>query len=367
MMATGSWSNFDIDHNDGDWNSHRFSLVTILAVWALYLVLIGLRLVTLRVPHVLELEIRHFFTAATGAALNFVLYAIIRRLESKALTLRIVSSLTLALLAALLLSAANYGIMFLYRPDSLWSAEQQARSDIFYVSVQTLVENFFLFTAWAALYTAVTAAIREQIARKHAAAMNASARTAQLRALNYQLNPHFLFNALNTISALVIRGETEPAEHAIDALSGFLRITLSLEPTKTIRLQDEIKLQHSYLQIEQVRYANRLAVSIDVPQSLLNAQVPPLVLQPLVENVIKHAVVRSKVPVGLRLRASSQLDRLQIVVENDGPAVTECGTGVGLRNIRERLDLFYGANAALECSPMPDGGFRAVITLPLQA
>ena len=356
----------DCTNLPNDWNSRRFSVVTILAIWTLYLVLIGLRLFTLRVPHLLELEIRHFFTAAAGVLLNFALYTILRRLEQKALTPRIVNSLSLAFLAALILSAANYAIMFLYRPDSLWSAEEQARNNFFRVSVQTLLENFFLFAAWAALYTAVTAAIREQIARKHAAAMDASARAAQLRALNYQLNPHFLFNALNTISALVIRGEMEPAEHAIDALSGFLRITLSLEPTKTVSLEDELKLQHSYLQIEQVRYASRLAVSIDVPVSLLSAQVPPLILQPLVENVIKHAVARSRAPVRLRLEASSHTGRLQIAVENDGPMVTERGAGVGLLNIRERLDLFYGAGAALECSPMPEGGFRALITLPLQ-
>ena len=244
-------------------------------------------------PHLAELELRHVATALAGAVLNLALYRTMARLDRRTLPVRMGVSLFLALLAGLLLSAANYAIMFLYAPEELWSAAQRARSTLVTISVQTLIEDFFLFAAWVTLYIAVTAAIGEQAAK-------ASARDAQLRALNNQLNPHFLFNALNTVSALVIRGDTEPAERAIDALSGFLRLALSLDPARPVTLEDELRLQHDYLQIEQTRYGDRLSVSVDIPPGLRGALVPPFLLQPLVENVIKHAVGRSKTPIRLR-------------------------------------------------------------------
>jgi LytS/YehU family sensor histidine kinase len=297
--------------------------------------------------------------------LNLAIYRAAVALESHPLKVRIGVSLGLAMLAAVLLSSANYGIMFLYDPDALWSPAERTRSTIITISVQTLTEDFFLFAAWATLYTAVTAAIGEQTARRHAATMDASARTAQLRALNYQLNPHFLFNALNTVSALVIRCENEAAERTIDALSDFLRTTLSLNPTQAVRLQDEVRLQHDYLQVEQVRYGDRLAVSIDIPAALQTALVPPLLLQPLVENVVKHAVTRSEAPIRLSLKAEEAAGRLLIVVENDGPAMTALGAGLGLRNVRERLALLYGGDATFEFGALPAGGFKVSVTLPL--
>ena len=120
------------------------------------------------------------------------------------------------------------------------------------------------------------------------------AQEAQLRALRYQINPHFLFNTLNSLSSLILSKQTDTAERMLMNLSTFFRATLSADPTADVSLDEEIKLQRLYLDIEQIRFPDRLSVEVDVPDALLAARVPVLILQPIVENAVKYGVAKSK-------------------------------------------------------------------------
>ena len=157
-------------------------------------------------------------------------------------------------------------------------------------------------------------------ADRHSAMLAREAQEAQLRALRYQINPHFLFNTLNSLSSLVLSKRTDTAERMLMNLSTFFRATLSADPTADVSLGEEIRLQRLYLDIEQIRFPDRLSVEIDVPDALLAARVPILILQPLVENAVKYGVAKSKKPVTVRISAYEEAGRLHIKVKDDGEA-----------------------------------------------
>src|SRR4051812_10965123 len=220
---------------------------------------------------------------------------------------------------------------------------------------------YFFFVAWASFYLAVSSARQLRDAERREAKAKRDAQTAQLRALRYQVNPHFLFNTLNSLSSLVMGRRPDEAETMIVNLSTFFRTSLALDPTQDITLAQEIEFQQLYLDIEKVRFPNRLQVRIDVPRDLRSAKVPPLILQPVVENAIKHGVARTTEPVILTIRAREEDARLLISVENDrGPAVCpehEHGrTGVGLTNVCDRLAARFGPEGECEHGPLPGGG-----------
>jgi LytS/YehU family sensor histidine kinase len=210
-----------------------------------------------------------------------------------------------------------------------------------------------------------------RLADQRAGALEREAQEAQLRALRYQINPHFLFNTLNSLSSLILAQKTDIAERMLLNLSTFFRATLSSDPAADVPLEEEIKLQRLYLDIEQIRFPKRLAVEIDVPDNLLGARVPALLLQPAVENAVKYGVARSKKAVTVSLVAYEEAGRLHIKVKDDGDAPppdgeTEGGTGVGLRNVSERLTARYGRQAGCLYGPDPDGGgFTVHIFLPV--
>ncbi|MGS1016576.1 sensor histidine kinase [Allosphingosinicella humi] len=178
-----------------------------------------------------------------------------------------------------------------------------------------------------------------------------AAQQAQLAALRYQLNPHFLFNTLNSISALIVTRRNEDAEHMTDKLSSFLRTSLSCDPAQLVPLEEELALIEEYLAIEAVRFGDRVRVAIDCPPEAGEALVPGFLIQPLVENAIKHGVAPSRDPVTIAVRAVVEGGDLMITVENDSPApgrTARAGrTGVGLVNVQQRLEAVYGKRASL--------------------
>jgi LytS/YehU family sensor histidine kinase len=191
-----------------------------------------------------------------------------------------------------------------------------------------------------------------------------------LRALRYQVNPHFLFNTLNSLSSLVLTGRREQAERMILNLSTFFRTSLCDDPTVDVPLSEEIYLQRLYLDIEAVRFPERLVVDIDIPERLQSACVPGLILQPLVENAVKYGVSRSKKPVTIRIRASESELGLSLCVEDDGdplptPIDRPNGTGVGLQNVRDRLVARFGEAGSCRWGPMPGGGFAVRLSMPM--
>ncbi|MFL6857276.1 MAG: sensor histidine kinase [Allosphingosinicella sp.] len=236
-----------------------------------------------------------------------------------------------------------------------------------------LVTWYFFFAAWASFYIAMSSANRLRAAERRLSRAERDAQAAQLRALRYQVNPHFLFNTLNSLSSLVMGRREEEAERMIMNLSTFFRSSLALDPSGDVTLARELEFQQLYLDIETVRFPNRLKVRFDVPRALRGARLPPLLLQPVVENAIKHAVARTPEPVTLTIAAREEDARLILIVENDrGPAARaggegdSSGTGVGLANVCERLAARFGDAAECESGPLPGGGYRVTLAMPLE-
>lgn len=204
-----------------------------------------------------------------------------------------------------------------------------------------------------------------QLAEAHSAAQQ-----AQLMALRFQLNPHFLFNTLNAISAMIVTGRNAEAEQMTSKLSTFLRTTLASDPAELVPVEEELALIEEYLEIESVRFGERLSVAIHCTPEAGAAPVPSLLLQPIVENAIKYGVGRSQKPVRVVLSGAVDGDTLLLSVEDDATALddTACthGTGVGLTNVRRRLAAHYGGAASLEAGP-GKSGFRVAIRIPVTA
>jgi transposase len=205
--------------------------------------------------------------------------------------------------------------------------------------------------------------------KQHQALLDAAhrgEREAQMLALRFQLNPHFLFNTLNAISSLVVQSRARDAETMIDRLSSFLRGSLAADPDQMVAIEEEFEMLDNYLDIEGVRFGDRLVTAVALPPELARAQMPPFLLQPLVENAVKYAVApsRSQVRIGISARAAD--GRLELEISDsggDGPPALS-GTGVGLANVRERLRLSYGDEGAMTVV-QAKGGFRVVLAMPL--
>ena len=227
--------------------------------------------------------------------------------------------------------------------------------------------RYFLLLAWAALYLALVAAEEARAAERREGEYRRVAKAAELKSLRYQINPHFLFNTLNSLSALVMTGRAETAEEMIQTLSTFYRRSLADDPTSDHPLAEEIRLQQLYLEIEGVRFPDRLRVAIDVPEALEHALVPGLILQPLVENAVKYAVAPTSRPVTITICARAEGGELVLTVVDDGPGTGDGGAkglGIGLGNVRDRLRARFGDAATLVAGPTAPG-FRTELRLPL--
>jgi signal transduction histidine kinase len=205
-------------------------------------------------------------------------------------------------------------------------------------------------------------------ARDAANRAEAAASAARLSALRYQLNPHFLFNTLNAISSLIVTRDYASADAMLAKLSEFLRATLSAVPDALLPLEDELATLQHYLEIESVRFGERLAVEFICPPELNDALIPSFLLQPLIENAIKYALAPSAVPVTIRVEASTDSDALVVTVEDDGAdqhATAKLGMGLGIANARQRLETLYGTRGSLD-TVKRERGFLAIARLPLE-
>jgi len=213
------------------------------------------------------------------------------------------------------------------------------------------------------------AALKQELQLSEA---RSAAQQAQLAALRYQLNPHFLFNALNSISALIVTKRNEDAERMTDKLSSFLRTSLNADPGELVPLEDELALTEEYLDIESVRFGERLDVNVSCAPGACDALVPSFLVQPLVENAIKHGVAPSRDPVKIQIEAEIREGELCIRVANCVSADAEANhlgkkvfgrAGVGLLNVRRRLEAVYGKTATVTAGPA-DNSFVATICIP---
>lgn len=229
--------------------------------------------------------------------------------------------------------------------------------------------RYFLLIAWAALYFALVNAEQARSAERREGEFRRAAKAAELRSLRYQVNPHFLFNTLNSLSALVMTGKAEAAERMIQTLATFYRRSLADDPTGDVALEQEVAAQRLYLEIEAVRFPERLVMAFAIPTELGDARVPGMILQPLVENSVKYAVAATNRAVTIRVAAREEYGRLVLEVTDDGPATRQTasdGYGIGLANVRDRLGARYGDAAQLSSGPGEGGGWRTVLRLPLE-
>ena len=233
----------------------------------------------------------------------------------------------------------------------------------------------FFYIGWSAFYLAYQAQAEALGAQRRLADAESAAQAAQVRALRYQVNPHFLFNTLNSLSSLVMTGRSDRAETMLLALSTFFRTSLSFDPGADVTLAEEIDLQRLYLDIEMARFPDRLTVEIDVPPDLEHARLPALLLQPIVENAIKYGVSKSRKAVLVRIAARRLADnRMAVEVSNrlknggkdELPAATHEGTGLGLANVCQRLEARWGSRANCRYGPMTGGGYKVVLTMPVE-
>ncbi len=302
-----------------------------------------------------------FIIIITGAMMAYIMNRLLLRLRQISLTRKALLCFLMTAVAAPMFTLLDY----LYAIFCQYPMQVPLFSLYF---GYTLLENASMLFGWSCLFVALLYSFEVRAQERRLAAVREEALSAQMRALRYQVNPHFLFNTLNSIAGLIEEGAARPAERMVLSLSTFLRTTLALDPMHDVPLVDELALQEEYLEIERERFSDRMIFRIDVPDELHDALVPSLILQPLVENAIKHGLGPTVGKVEIVLSARRIGNRIQISVENDMPVRSDdrcpSGMGVGQRNVAERLRSRFGDDAGLTAGPNAPGRYNALIDLP---
>ena len=313
-----------------------------------------------------------FIATITGFSISLILAVLYRYLITKRPLVTWGFTTLVAPFAVGLYAFIDTWVIGLYRPDSEASFAQLFIG-VFYLDATLLV-------SWSALYYAINFFLQVEEQNDQLIRLENQATSAQLAMLRYQLNPHFLFNTLNSISTLVLLKQTEPANAMLIRLSSFLRYSLSNEPTGRVTVAQEIETLQLYLDIERMRFEDRLRTTFSIDPASEPGLLPSLLLQPLVENSIKYAVAPQEA--GAEITISTQLvgPNLRIIVSDTGPGlqseVTDnrlsgvtfdggepVSTGVGLANTRDRLAQAYGDQHRFEIIDTPDGGFAVQIEI----
>jgi sensor histidine kinase YesM len=300
---------------------------------------------------------------ATGYSLTLLMASLFRRL----IKMRPLWTLVLSLAAVIVASLA-------FSVIETWSVSTFLNPDVKPVGARYLgaiLLDFALLAAWSALYYGINyfLLLEEQINQREK--LESQASTAQLAMLRYQLNPHFLFNTLNSISTLVLLKQTERANAMLARLSSFLRYTLVNEPASKVTLAQEVETLKLYLEIEKMRFEDRLRPHFRVDADTIGARLPSLLLQPLIENAIKYAVTASEDGADIWITAMREGQGVRIEVADNGKAEGQelsasPSTGVGLANIRDRLSQAYGAAHRFETRTNDKGGFSVIIDIPYE-
>ncbi len=231
--------------------------------------------------------------------------------------------------------------------------------------------RLYVLLSWSGLYFGIKLGRQLQQQKEASLKAQSMAHEAQLKMLRYQLNPHFLFNTLNAISTLVLDNRNSVANRMIGSLSAFLRYSLDSDPVQRVSLAQEIDATNLYLGIEQLRFGDRLKVTTNISIDARQALVPSLILQPLIENSIKHAVAKRESGGALEIEAHRDGADLHIVLRDDGPggndlAETRTSRGVGLANTRERLRVLYGDGQEFHTANRQPHGFEVFVKLPFE-
>jgi two-component system, LytTR family, sensor kinase len=304
-------------------------------------------------------------TAVLGIAITYGLRLAYGRLWHLPLR-HLIPAAALALLSA----AAAYGI--LYADIMHASCIECVRPATVLGYVWYVGAMFYVLLSWSGLYAGIK--LLREFRRQGDDVVKARmmAHEAQLKMLRYQLNPHFLFNTLNSLSTLTLEGRSAAASDMIDNLSDFLRYSLESDPVQRVALAREIESLQQYLGIEQLRFSDRLTVRIDVDPNAVDALVPSMILQPLAENAIKHAVAKRAQGGTIELDIRCDRTSLDIRLRDNGPGDLPAESrntesiGIGLANTRQRLRVLYGDRAQFTIEPLRPQGMEAHLRLPLE-
>ena len=298
---------------------------------------------------------------AAGALMTYAMSMLLFRLRGLPFTQKALLAFAMTAVSAPLLTAIdffNYWICEYPTPvafDSMYSGYM-------------LIQCTSMLFGWCCLFMALLYHFEVRDREQRLAAVREEALTMQMRALRYQVNPHFLFNTLNSIAGLIEEGAAARAERMVMSLSTFMRTTLTLDPMHDVPLGDELALQAEYLEIERERFSDRMSFRMQLSDEVRGALVPSLILQPLIENAIKHGVGAAVGPVEIELKAERESDRLRVTLENDMPSTTVAqrpvGMGLGLLNVAERLRVRFQGESAFSSGPVAPGRYRVCIELP---
>ncbi len=269
-----------------------------------------------------------------------------------------------------------------YLTGTLWSVIQKLnlweiyrhgyRPDEWFYYFKQGLDSVYIILCWSGLYFGIKYYQLLQSERQKALKATTMAHEAQLKMLRYQLNPHFLFNTLNAISTLVLIEENTNANKMVARLSDFLRYTLNTDPIKKVPLEQELHAINLYLEIEKVRFEDRLKVTLDVSDVAQTALVPSLILQPLIENSIKYAIAAKAQGGEISIKAQVFAQSLLLEVSDNGPGAAlsngqlESAKGVGIANTKERLKTHYDQAFAFELSEHQPSGLTVNIRIPFE-
>lgn len=313
------------------------------------------------VPHPVEHAGRRLVLCLFGASLSFAIAAAMDGSRGWRCRDRILGGVGLNLAAVALYSLANYLVFYRFAP--LWGPYSWREG------LLVAEGGAWVLLLWTTLYFAIQAYGEAYAARLKLAEASQAELRARYQTLTAQTRPHFLFNALNSISALILGREPARAEAVLLALSGLLRATLEADAKPWVRLEEELCNIRKYLWIEGARFAERLNYVETVPSECLSVRVPALILLPLAENVIRHGVSHCSSPVTLTLSAALEAGRLVVEIRDDARpdagARETPGAGVGQANVRQRLAILHGADAALACGAAAPG-YVARVSLPAE-
>ncbi len=391
---------------EGDLSEDRIARVpfgtvmaSIAGLWLTYFLLTTLRWELLGLGLSRELLWPRALASLAGVAITLGLWLVLRLFDARPLWAKISAALVLSLPVAIASAQANQMIMedlgerlvkqisvdqgmpgntsggvLVDIPGLGGSAAptEEAAQPVAATAWQDITDlvfgRYFMMLAWCALYLALLTGEKARAAERREGAYRRAAKAAELRSLRYQVNPHFLFNTLNSLSALVLTGKAQAAEKVIQTLSTFYRRSLADDPTADVPLREEFALQRLYLDIEAVRFPRRLRARYELPPELEDAKVPGMILQPLVENSVKHAVAPSSGSVTITLTAREEYGRLVLVVSDDGQGAGDdgerAGYGIGLANVRDRLAARFGEEATIVSGPVPRG-YSTQLRMPI--
>ena len=305
--------------------------------------------------------------ALTGFVLTFGLRGLLRRFWSLPPRHLVLAMLLPVLLVSALMGTVSMITVFRWCGDACKPASPLAYGAY-------LVNNLYVVMSWVGMYVGVKYYRELQQQTRQALAADAMAHQSQLKMLRYQLNPHFLFNTLNAISTLILDRDGNTANRMLQSLSAFLRHSLDNDPLQRVSLKQELDSLRLYLDIEKVRFADRLRIDYEIEPECYSALLPGLLLQPLIENAIKHAVAKRIEGGRLAISARRDGDTLELRVADDGPGSPKFepgasigGNGVGLANTRQRLQVLYGGRQTFSASNLAGGhGCEILVRLPFE-